>query len=738
MPKHTLRTAERPLHTSIRVRILRPFLLLTSITVLLLSFLSFIVSRTLLIHRISAQLATTVSAHENFLEETLRIDRQRTALLTSRPEVLQALGNGRSEEPLRQLLLEMKNEQVSLLGISVYDARGALARFTGEPGEHPSRVPSATTLSPSVDRYGRWRGYDVYSPIRGAGQIRGILVLRYDAAPLLQNFFHMTAFGEQGEMIIGWQANATLFAFSPSPRTNEIFIQDLGSMEEGYRRGIPLAKAVRGEEGVAEALNQQGRDVLAAYRSLPSLGWGMVIQIPTDEVLAGVWRLGRTLAGIGITLLGAAAVLGTALATSLAAPVISLSKRMKTLRPGHWTFQRDIDTGDEVEMLEKVVMDLSSRLQRTYEHLEEEVADRTEELRKQYALDRAILNSIEHGVITVDQDGRITDVNPAVEHLLGWKKAEYIGKNSVEFLQFRHHKGKIADIHPVKSCLRKRSTFRSNPVRHISIYKKDSSLLPILLIVSPLFAGKTCTGAIVLFQDMTEERQIDYMKSEFISLASHQLRTPLSTLRWYTELLSSDDTERFSATQKSYVKEIAQSTARMINLLDALLKVARLEGAALTPKKKILDVATFLKETVEELKVLARESGLPCSVSVPRRSLKIATDPVLLRIVLQNLFNNAVKYSRAGGHIQFSLNAGKKFIDISIADSGIGIPRNEWSRVFQKFFRAKNVRQMDTDGSGLGLYLCKTITESLGGTIDFKSQEGEGTEFRLRLKKNHL
>ena len=716
-----------PFRRSLRTRILVSFVSLIGITIFLLSTLSFITARSLLTQRIFSELSNRATAQENFLEEVLRTDKQRTALLTSRPEV--------RTHSIDALFQELRLEQINVLGISVFDTNGLERAAAGMASDAPSKTPSATILLPHIDRFGRWIGHDVYSPIRAQdGTMLGTLALRYDATALLQNFFTATATNDESEVVIGWLSGEQLYGFVRSSN-KEIFIEDLGNVSFQSDHAFPLAKAVQGGEGTERAWNRQGRDALVAYRSLPSIGWGLVIEVPAHTAFAGVRQLAIRLFGLGGGLLGAAFILGISLSSSLSSSLRQLAKQVSTLGPGRWSFRRSITTGDEVEMLDTVVANLSSRLQKTYAHLEEEVGSRTKELKKQYAIDRAILENIESGVVTVDQKGLIVDLNPTALRLMDLEKSKTVGRLAEDMLNFRYHKGLPADEHPVAVCLRKKTVFRSDPTRHLSVVRKDNRGLPIILLVSPLFTGKTFTGAIAVFQDMTEERQIDYMKSEFISLASHQLRTPLSALRWYVELLTTDAVSHLSPTQKKYVAEINQSSKRMANLLDALLRVAKLEGTALTPEKQSIELTKFLRETVAELKVQAKESGLTCSVSLPKKSISLKTDATLLRIVLQNLFSNAVKYSSTGGEVSFSLHAHKQTVEIFVKDHGVGIPQNEWSRVFEKFFRAKNVRQMDTDGSGLGLYLSKTIIENLGGKITFKSIEGKGTEFVVKLPR---
>ncbi|MBI3618415.1 hypothetical protein HY213_00080, partial [Candidatus Peregrinibacteria bacterium] len=249
----------------------------------------------------------------------------------------------------------------------------------------------------------------------------------------------------------------------------------------------------------------------------------------------------------------------------------------------------------------------------------------------------------------------------------------------------------------------------------------------------PLVQDDQLLGAIVVFLDITEERQTDYMKSEFISLASHQLRTPLSTLRWYIELLG--DGENLTSEQKEYMQELDHAAHRMAILLDTLLRVTRLDDKGVIIERTAINIVETMQRIAEELKLSVKEVLVSLSVKLPERPITISTDPVLLSIVVQNLVSNAAKYSPKGATVELTMRDLPGEIEISVCDQGMGIPQGEQIRVFEKFFRAKNVRSLLAEGTGLGLYLCKRIMQSLGGSIAFTSAEGKGTTFTIRVPK---
>ena len=442
----------------------------------------------------------------------------------------------------------------------------------------------------------------------------------------------------------------------------------------------------------------------------------------------------QTLAVVNLFLLGAATVLSIVIAKRFTQGLSDLSTKVMELAPGHWDFSRTVKSGDEVELLDTVVADLTMRLRDTFGSMEEEISVRTAELRKQSAQDRAILDTIEHGVLLFDAAENITEANPAAERLLLSKSGSLKGKNVVAMLPLRARQRMLTrEHHPAVRCLKRRQRFHQRPESHPCIVREDGTLLPILLVVSPLIEKTRCHGGIAVFHDVTEERQLDYMKSEFISLASHQLRTPLSSILWYIELLTDVKGVKMTGEQRSYIKEMHTSAERMSGLIDDLLQVSRLEGEGIRPTKKPVDLQPFLTSIAEDAREQTKAKGISVLFHASGKPMKVHTDATLLSIVMQNVVSNAVKYSKSGGSIEISLKKSSKGAKIAVSVTGIGIPKREQQHLFQKLFRAKNVYKVDATGSGLGLYISKMVMETLGGGIELKSVENKGTVVTVRL-----
>ncbi|OIO54385.1 hypothetical protein AUJ46_03560 [Candidatus Peregrinibacteria bacterium CG1_02_54_53] len=468
--------------------------------------------------------------------------------------------------------------------------------------------------------------------------------------------------------------------------------------------------------------------LLATFSVVLFSGAAVLAARPIPPFLASLFVL------LGALVFALAVALAYFLAKGLTEPIISLCRRVARLGPDHWQYEIAEQKTDEVGMLDSVVADMAHRLERGYEYLQSEVEKRTSELKEQYLKDRTILTSIHHGVVVIDPQGTIADVNPMGVSIMGKERPEEVlGCLATQLLPLSsHHHVISADEHPITLCLKSQAEVRPRPQEQVSIERADRTRVPVMFIVSPLMSGDKLLGAVAVFHDVTEERKLDYMKSEFISLASHQLRTPLSTISWYLELLQTDRQEKLSPTQESYIAEMSTASQRMVRLIDALLHVSKLEGGGVAPVPQEVDMVALVQDTAEDERSFAKERKISLEMQLPDQ-LPIATDPTFVQIILHNILSNAVKYSKSGGSITVSLSQSETTVSIVVQDTGLGIPQAEQRYLFTRLFRASNATKVDTTGSGLGLYISRMLVEQLKGKISFLSTEGKGTSFTLEL-----
>lgn len=723
-----------PVHASLMRRMILQAVIMGTFVIVVFTTVAFKVSQQFLERRTMDQVSSLAAAAEDAVESRLRLSREKASLLVSHDTVRSIFAGRRSSAELKTLLQHLQSAQEELVGIELSDAEGRAIGQAGVAVDQPDILPSSTIGIPVLDDRG-WRWYDVHVPVDSADGFRGgLLSLRFSAhaavTPLLGI---LPSLGGTAQTYFGIERDGQLILMRPALFEEDSYLLMLGDSSKEALRGLPLAFALDGTEGSLITEDYRGHSVLTGYRYLPSLGWSLVVQVDRAEALMGVRALARSIGLVGILLIALSAMLSYLLAKELTTPLRDLAGKVTRLHPQQWGFKRTVETGDEVEVLDVALDDLVRRLKHVYDHLEEEVTDRTVELKKLYARDRAILEGIGQGVVTVDKEGNVTGANPAAAGLLHASSEELIGQSVEQAIMLTgRNNAPLKGVHPVISCLSLRRMVRSTPDVVWNVHRKDGSLLPVLLVATPLLQGGDVIGAIVVFQDITQERQIDELKSEFISLASHQLRTPLSSVRWYAELIA-EEPEHLTEDQKAHLMAMRSSLERMATLLTALLQAAHVEEQNFTADIRPTDLVAMLSGLQEEYGAYARDAHHSFELVVPGHKAMCLCDPILLSIVLQNLLTNALKYSAAGTQVQMGLLRRENRWIIEVKDCGIGIPQAEQYRIFQKFFRSKNVLRMDTDGNGLGLYITKSIMNRLGGDVSFDSVEGSGTVFSVTL-----
>jgi PAS domain S-box-containing protein len=351
------------------------------------------------------------------------------------------------------------------------------------------------------------------------------------------------------------------------------------------------------------------------------------------------------------------------------------------------------------------------------------------------AQDEAILFGIGDGLVVIDTEGRVRLVNRAFEQATGWKAQEAVGKLLVEVLPAQDESGHpIANLErPFSRAIQTGRGITTRVGKRPYYYvRRDRTRFPVAITVTPFRQHGKILGSINVFRDISREMDIDRAKSEFVSLASHQLRTPLTVIRWSAEMIHRY-TGPVPKPQQKYVDAIGETSRQMVNLVDALLNVSRIEMGTLAVEPRPITVADLLDDVLRELKPLSANKKLTMKRKFDPKAGEIVIDPELIRVVVHNLITNAIKYTRPEGTVTVSLVRQSQELEISVADTGMGIPADVQSKVFTKLFRAENAQAIEPHGTGLGLYIAKAVVEQSGGKIWFESTEGQGTTFHFSL-----
>jgi signal transduction histidine kinase len=227
--------------------------------------------------------------------------------------------------------------------------------------------------------------------------------------------------------------------------------------------------------------------------------------------------------------------------------------------------------------------------------------------------------------------------------------------------------------------------------------------------------------------------RLDHAKTEFISLTSHQLRTPPTGIKWYAGMLLEGDLGEMTPPQRKYLEQIVYNNQRMIDVVDSVLDISQIELGVFQNEPVLTDVCMLIEKILAELDFQLNDKELTLSRRLECGPQPILIDPTLVRIVMQNLLVNAVKYTPRGGEIAFMANVTNAKLTLTIADTGYGIPKKDIPYIFKKFFRASNSHDAGYSGTGLGLYIVGRILDQIGGEISFKSELGRGTTFFVSI-----
>jgi signal transduction histidine kinase len=332
------------------------------------------------------------------------------------------------------------------------------------------------------------------------------------------------------------------------------------------------------------------------------------------------------------------------------------------------------------------------------------------------------IQNLDEGILIFDENKNLYFLNKKAEDLLKVKGSEILGKNVAEFKNFPFFK-------PIFELL---GLGLSNVIgQKIETNGKVLEMTSIDLII-----GGEKRGDLIIFRDVTRESLIEKTKSEFVSLIAHQLRTPISSMRWMLKELIEEKKGKLNERQKEYLKDLYLNSERMVQFLNDLLSAIRIEEGRFLRKKELFSLEAIVELVIKLFQSRIEERKINLKYERPTQKLPLVkVDVEGIKTVIENLLDNAIRYTPEGGEVEISLTAPvtETEVQFSIRDSGIGIPDEEKERIFTRFFRASNAIKKETEGSGLGLYISKNIIEAHGGKIWFESKEGKGTTFYFTL-----
>lgn len=339
-----------------------------------------------------------------------------------------------------------------------------------------------------------------------------------------------------------------------------------------------------------------------------------------------------------------------------------------------------------------------------------------------------IINSLNDGLIVIDAQLRVIFANPRVEIYCGMAYSE-MKNRPIQDLLLHPALGdiiKLIDIELKDNYIRKEIVLKYPQERVLEV-----STAPLMDRLGNIL------GLVIALYDISREKLMERIKTEFVSIAAHQLRTPLSAIKWIFDMLMEGDAGPLTEEQKSLLEQGFISNERMINLINDLLNIARLEEGKFVYNFSLVAPVEIIEKIIAGFLPLINRKKIILIFKKPKKMMpKIKVDIEKFQIVIQNLIDNAISYTPEGGRVTISLKPAKLYLEVAIQDTGVGIPLAQRERIFEKFFRADNAAKIQPEGSGIGLFIAKNIIEKHGGKIWFEAEEGKGTTFYFTIPYN--
>lgn len=373
-------------------------------------------------------------------------------------------------------------------------------------------------------------------------------------------------------------------------------------------------------------------------------------------------------------------------------------------------------------------------------------------LRNEKLKSSIIISAMAEGVLLVDAQRVIQLFNPAAEQITGWRADEAKGIDYRSVIQLLDNKGQNypESSHPIAKIF---TTGLPAKDTKATLHTKNNQRLSLDISVSPLIDGNSVSGAVVIFRDVSTERLEEQKRADFISTASHEMRTPVAAIEGYLALALNQNVSQIDAKARGFLEKAHASTKHLGELFQDLLTSAKAEDGRLSDHPAAVEMGGFMKSLAEDLRFVAEKKGLitefvlgasgnPNIINAGGGSVNkivkplfyVYADPERLRELITNIFDNAVKYT-SSGKITLGLTADDRVVQVHVADTGPGIPAEDIPHLFQKFYRVDNSATRTIGGTGLGLFICRKIAELYHGKIWVTSTLGKGSTFYINLPR---
>lgn len=402
-------------------------------------------------------------------------------------------------------------------------------------------------------------------------------------------------------------------------------------------------------------------------------------------------------------------------------PLQTLLQGTDALAGGNMNFRIDIRSGDEFEDVGSSFNLMAEKLAQNFGKLEQ---DKNLIFLERNTLD-VVLSSIDDGIIALDYSHNIVFVNKATEYFTGYTRGEMHGKSVEELIHL------FDDTQELTSKTYCKEGFS----KALLLVDKNGKQRKITVTASAASEGiQTNLSCILILHDISKEEELEQMKFDFVSMASHELKTPLTNIIGYLSVFISENQQRIEGEALGLLQRALVSARTLFTLIENLLSVSKIEREQLSVTPEPSDYQNILKKLIDDLQNQAKLKNITLTLKLPQGTLpKVLLDPIRIQEVINNLISNAINYTQSGGKVEVSLDFTPTEVVTCVQDTGIGIPKEAIPQLFNKFFRVSNTMQKARKSTGLGLFIAKSIVEKLNGKIWVQSEVGKGSKFSFSL-----
>ena len=506
------------------------------------------------------------------------------------------------------------------------------------------------------------------------------------------------------------------------------------------------------------------------YRELRGCRWILNTERPYENLMASIrGQIIRMCFVFGLVVMLAALMVLFFIQRKITGPLTKLTKTIKGGDMSNIDIRTEKFGSDEIGQLATALKRLAEETKNYYVNLEVEVKNRTEALDKKVLegseqntrlgnIKKAVLNVLEdtrdlevaakqerdraqgiissmgEGLVVVDKNYNVVMINKIAANLFEIAQEPSFGQDLKKIVSiYKKDRELLPEERPIATVLRNGEAITTRLGDNFYVKTVSGKKFPIVFTLTPIM-GKGIEAVVMVFKDATEEKTLDSAKTNFISVASHQLRTPLTSIRWFTEMVLDGDAGEINEQQRHFIDRVYESSIRMSDLVNLLLQIARIESGRIIIEPEPIDLSELAKQVGDSLKPILRAKSQEVTVtSNPSPLPLVPLDKSIIWQVIQNLLTNANRYSLAKTPIQVSITQKGQELEFAVSNAGIGIPKKYYNRIFEKFFRAENAIKSVPEGSGLGLALVKSLVLGWGGKVWFESEEGKNTTFYFTI-----